>query len=178
MHSLPVGQNRSMEQSSGVSLEPRMPRSRRRPGENRAALLEAAVVEFGRHGYHGASTASIASRAQIPQPHVYVHFSTKSALFLAALEHSYMASDGPADPSRSGSAAQDHDGSDLDSALDAESLMHLQAIAAVADPGLAPEVSRMVGNRVRLLGQAWNRACLERAAGLLLAMGEEANLLR
>jgi len=161
-----------MEQSSGVSLEPRMPRSRRRPGENRAALLEAAVVEFGRHGYHGASTASIAARAQIPQPHVYVHFSTKSALFLAALEHSYTASEQPADPSRS-KRASESPGGDLSSPGNAESLMHLQAIAAAAEPELAPDLTTMMQHRVHAQGQAWSRACLERAAELLLAIQDE-----
>lgn len=162
-----------MEQYSGVSLEPRMPRSRRRPGENRAALLEAAVVEFGERGYHGASTASIAARAQIPQPHVYVHFSTKSALFLAALEHSYTVSEQPADPSRSKHASRSLGGGDLSSPGDAESLMHLQAIAAAAEPELAPDLTTMLQHRVHAQGEAWSRACLERAAELLIAIQDE-----
>lgn len=57
-------------------------RVRRRPGENRARLIEAGLLVFGRHGFHGASTAAIAELADVPQPHVYASFSTKQALFL------------------------------------------------------------------------------------------------
>lgn len=60
-------------------------RPRRKPGENRARLLKAGLVEFGLFGYHGASTASIAARADVPQPHVYTSFRTKQELFLACL---------------------------------------------------------------------------------------------
>lgn len=61
-------------------------RARRRPGENRARLLEAGLVEFGLFGYHGTSTAAIAARAEVPQPHVYTSFRTKQELFLACWE--------------------------------------------------------------------------------------------
>jgi AcrR family transcriptional regulator len=43
-------------------------------------------VEFGLFGYHGASTSSIAARADVPQPHVYANFETKQQLFLACFE--------------------------------------------------------------------------------------------
>lgn len=72
------------------SLEPNQPfpdkRSRRRTGENRERLLQAGIIEFGRHGYHGASTASIGASADVPQPHVYANFRTKQHLFLACVE--------------------------------------------------------------------------------------------
>lgn len=57
-------------------------RARRRPGENRERLLTAGVAVFGSHGFHGASTASIAALAGVPQPHVYANFQTKQELFL------------------------------------------------------------------------------------------------
>lgn len=60
-------------------------RSRRRPGENRERLIEAGLIEFGLFGYHGASTAGIAARAEVPQPHVYASFPSKRALFLAVV---------------------------------------------------------------------------------------------
>ncbi|MFD5600714.1 TetR/AcrR family transcriptional regulator [Leucobacter sp. NPDC058333] len=58
-------------------------RARRKPGENRERLIEAGLIEFGLFGFHGASTARIAARAGVPQPHVYAHFATKQDLFLA-----------------------------------------------------------------------------------------------
>ncbi|WP_416446743.1 TetR/AcrR family transcriptional regulator [Leucobacter sp. HNU] len=60
-------------------------RSRRPPGENRERLIEAGLIEFGLFGYHGASTAGIAARAEVPQPHVYASFPSKRALFLAVV---------------------------------------------------------------------------------------------
>lgn len=57
-------------------------RPRRKPGENRQRLREAGLIEFGLFGFHGASTAGIAARADVPQPHVYASFTTKQALFL------------------------------------------------------------------------------------------------
>lgn len=60
-------------------------RARRPPGENRERLLTAGILEFGRHGYRGASTTAIAARAEVPQPHVYTNFRTKQELFLGCL---------------------------------------------------------------------------------------------
>jgi AcrR family transcriptional regulator len=51
--------------------------------ERRVDLLEAAVVEFAEHGYHGTRTADIAARAGFSQPYVYALFPDKRALFLA-----------------------------------------------------------------------------------------------
>lgn len=60
---------------------------RRRPaGENRRRLLEAGVHDFGRFGYHGASTSRIAERANVPQPHLYASYPNKQALFLACVD--------------------------------------------------------------------------------------------
>ncbi|WP_336662068.1 TetR/AcrR family transcriptional regulator [Leucobacter sp. USHLN154] len=57
-------------------------RARRKPGENRERLIEAGLTEFGLFGFHGASTAAIAARAGVPQPHVYANFPNKHALFV------------------------------------------------------------------------------------------------
>lgn len=61
-------------------------RVRRRVGENRERLLEAGLREFGLLGFHGASTSAIATRAGVPQPHVYASFATKQELFLACCD--------------------------------------------------------------------------------------------
>lgn len=54
--------------------------------ERRAGILRAARAEFARSGYHGASTACIASAAGCSEPMLYKHFASKLDLFTAALE--------------------------------------------------------------------------------------------
>ncbi|MBA3374478.1 MAG: TetR/AcrR family transcriptional regulator [Actinobacteria bacterium] len=51
--------------------------------QRREAVLEAARIEFARHGLHGASTDAIARRAGISQPYLFRLFGTKKELFLA-----------------------------------------------------------------------------------------------
>jgi AcrR family transcriptional regulator len=51
--------------------------------QRRGAVLEAARIEFARHGLHGASTDAIARRAGISQPYLFRLFGTKKELFLA-----------------------------------------------------------------------------------------------
>lgn len=61
-------------------------RARRKPGENWERLLQAGLHEFGLYGYHGTSTASIAARAEVPQPHLYANFDGKADLFLLCID--------------------------------------------------------------------------------------------
>jgi AcrR family transcriptional regulator len=51
--------------------------------ERRDEILEAALVEFGERGLHGASTEEIARRAGISQPYVFRLFGSKKDLFKA-----------------------------------------------------------------------------------------------
>jgi AcrR family transcriptional regulator len=46
------------------------------------AVLEAARAEFAEWGYHGATTAAIAKRADISQSYIYALFPSKKNLFL------------------------------------------------------------------------------------------------
>jgi AcrR family transcriptional regulator len=61
--------------------------------ERRAAVLDAATVEFARKGLHGASTDDIARAAGISQPYLFRLFGTKKELYLAttqqAVDHLY-----------------------------------------------------------------------------------------
>jgi len=52
----------------------------------RAALLEAAVHEFAAHGFDGASTRAIATRAGVHQPQINYHFASKLELWRAAVD--------------------------------------------------------------------------------------------
>ena len=53
--------------------------------ERRAAVLDAAQIEFAARGLHGASTEEIAKRAGISQPYVFRLFGTKKELFTAVI---------------------------------------------------------------------------------------------
>src|SRR5882762_3518298 len=59
--------------------------TRQSAAERREEILEAALEEFAAHGYHGASTESIARRAGISQPYVFLLFVTKKELFKAVI---------------------------------------------------------------------------------------------
>lgn len=50
-------------------------------------LIEAAMVEFGAHGFDGASTVAIAKRADAHQPQINYHFSSKLELWRATVSH-------------------------------------------------------------------------------------------
>jgi TetR/AcrR family transcriptional regulator len=64
-----------------------VPRTRRTRDDLREQLLESALVEFGAKGFDGASTRSIAERADAHQPQINYHFASKEALWDAAVEH-------------------------------------------------------------------------------------------
>ena len=49
-------------------------------------VLNAAVVQFARHGYEGASLASIAADAGIRKASLYSHVKNKDALFMAVFD--------------------------------------------------------------------------------------------
>ncbi len=108
-------------------------------GERRAAIIDAAVQEFGAHGLDGATTDAIARRAGISQPYVIRLFGTKRALFEAAIERVFgvveaafadaAAGAGEGDPLRAMGAAYGRLLGDR-----ALLMMHLQTFAASGDP--------------------------------------------
>lgn len=51
----------------------------------RASLLAAAIHEFAAHGFDGASTRAIATRAGVHQPQINYHFASKLDLWRAAV---------------------------------------------------------------------------------------------
>lgn len=51
--------------------------------------VDAAVIEFGRRGYEGTSTAAIAARVGVSQPYLFRLFPTKRELFLAAADRCF-----------------------------------------------------------------------------------------
>ena len=54
--------------------------------ERRESVVRAAMAEFGRGGYYGTSTESIAKRVGVSQPYLFRLFPGKKAIFLAAAD--------------------------------------------------------------------------------------------
>ncbi|MFI8977007.1 TetR/AcrR family transcriptional regulator [Nocardia asteroides] len=66
---------------SGVTLS--------RSDLRRDAVVDAAIVEFARTGYHGTPISTVAATAQISPAYVFKLFPGKVALFVAALERCF-----------------------------------------------------------------------------------------
>jgi TetR/AcrR family transcriptional regulator len=70
-----------------------MPDSAARRGRtskvSRERILDASLVEFAKHGYEGATTASVARRIGVTQPLIHYHFGSKEALWRAAVEMAF-----------------------------------------------------------------------------------------
>ena len=61
--------------------------TRGRPEKSQAAILRAAVAEFGEHGIAGARTDAIARAARVNKALLYYYFEDKDALYEAVLDH-------------------------------------------------------------------------------------------
>ncbi len=73
-----------------VAADDDAPPARRRQERaeiTREALLDAALHEFSAHGFDGASTRAIATRAGVHQPQINYHFESKEVLWQAAVDH-------------------------------------------------------------------------------------------
>jgi AcrR family transcriptional regulator len=62
-------------------------RRQARADATRRALLDAAAHEFAAHGFEGASTRAIATRAGTHQPQINYHFESKDELWRATVDH-------------------------------------------------------------------------------------------
>jgi TetR/AcrR family transcriptional regulator len=63
-----------------------MPKSRRRPArDSKAAVFQAAALEFSERGYDAAGTDRIAARARLNKAMLYYHFGSKRDLYLAVV---------------------------------------------------------------------------------------------
>jgi len=71
--------------SAAVSAQrARIPRADRQD-----QVLDAAVLEFGEHGWHGGRVEGIAARAGISHPYLLRLFSSKRELFIAAMDRAF-----------------------------------------------------------------------------------------
>ena len=134
-------------------------RVRRKPGENRASLIEAGITVFGTQGYHGASTGDVARVADVPQPHVYQHFRSKWELFEACLDTaldrlmSLGTSMGPAGASSQGETRHTD--------ADALARLYIQAVTLIPHPSHGAAILTSL-ERVRngITDAEWDRLVL------------------
>jgi TetR/AcrR family transcriptional regulator len=56
---------------------------------SRERILDASLLEFAKHGYEGATTASVARRIGVTQPLIHYHFGSKESLWRAAVEMAF-----------------------------------------------------------------------------------------
>ncbi|MFS4093562.1 TetR/AcrR family transcriptional regulator [Streptomyces sp. AF1A] len=130
-------------------------------------IIDAAVEEFGRHGYAGVSVAAVAHRAGISKPLVYSYFGSKDGLYLACVHRvgGLLVEAVAASGSRSGSA---HHALDTLSAIFTTVERCRHAWSVLYDPALPPagEMREAVNHyRVRLatMGAAGATQLLARA---------------
>lgn len=57
------------------------------PENSSARLLDAALTEFSKHGYGGASVADVCAAAGVTKPTLYHFFGSKEGLFAAVVSH-------------------------------------------------------------------------------------------
>lgn len=61
----------------------------RNPAKTKESILDAAIKEFGLHGFKGARVDKIAKRANANMRMLYHYFVNKEKLYIAVLEHMY-----------------------------------------------------------------------------------------
>jgi AcrR family transcriptional regulator len=64
-------------------------RKPKRPVQNRAAILSAAIEEFASHGFKGARIDAITRKTKTTRAMIYYYFESKEKLYLAVLENVY-----------------------------------------------------------------------------------------
>lgn len=142
-------------------------RPRRRPGENRAGLLSAGILEFGLHGYSAAQTSAIAQRAGVSQPNVYANFASKQDLFVACIRELSVAALPPAQAAHDDRRRLHGPGAHLS---DAHCLLLYQAIAALGDPGLSIELLPMINELKAELGEHVFEGAILRGVKMLTSL--------
>lgn len=141
-------------------------------------MIEAAIAEFGEHGYHSTSTAAIAKRAGISQPYIYALFPDKEALFLACyrrgcerIRHAFAEAARGTEPGEARLGAMATAYVDLLQSP-RELMLQLQAFAAAGDPALRPAIREgfidVMNDIRRLLGGDADDAALFTGRGMLL----------
>jgi AcrR family transcriptional regulator len=151
--------------SSSPADSPATRRRQARADTTRLSLLDAAVHEFAAHGFEGASTRAIATRAGTHQPQINYHFESKDVLWRAAVDHVFGKLDAALDAQQfAGIGADEITRERLADAIRAivRAVAHLPELnrimiqEATADSDrLAWIVERHTRGRYDLLSEAW-----------------------
>lgn len=82
--------------------------ARNSDGTKRTAILDAAVVEIARHGYHQTTVAMIARRAGVADGTIYLYFSNKEEILLSLFERAMgrFISEGASEVEKGGTAEE------------------------------------------------------------------------
>lgn len=144
----------------------------------RELVLEAARTEFGEGGYEATTTEAIARRVGVSQPYLFRLFSSKKAIFLAALEGCFDQLE-----ALFGRAAEGHTGEDAlmsmgrayNALLDDRAILRLQLhmwATACHDPDVRDlarrRMARLWQQAERLSGADDTRVMQFMASGMLL----------
>jgi|SRR5579864_694860 len=78
-----------MAQLTRLRQHPPRMGSRGQPEESRAAILQAAALEFAEHGIAGARTDAIARQARVNKALLYYYFKDKETLYDAVLDNAF-----------------------------------------------------------------------------------------
>jgi AcrR family transcriptional regulator len=150
---------------------------RKTADERRVTVLDAALTEFGDHGFEGASTDAIARAAGISQPYLFRLFGTKKELFIAATElcqdetYSRFAEASRQLQGEEALVAMGHAYKAMIAEDPRRLRLQMQSYAACDDPTIAVVVRRGFGRLVDLVeskGAEPERAMSFFAAGMLI----------
>ena len=132
-----------MNRTSHYSRKPRDAGQASGPDQTRLALIRAALTQFGRVGYDGATTRDIAAEAKLTRGAMLYHFPTREALVEAAVAHIQQARltlfEKETDHRDEGADATDHAIDTYWSLLQSTPFRAFAELEAVArtDPGMA-----------------------------------------
>jgi AcrR family transcriptional regulator len=130
---------------------------RKTAGERREAVLEAALTEFGDHGFEGASTDAIARAAGISQPYLFRLFGTKKELFIVSVERCFEETLARFDAAADGFTGEEalkamgHEYKAMISDDPRRLRLQMQSYSACDVPEIAPVVRRGFGRLVDLV---------------------------
>lgn len=120
---------------SQARRSPRADERKRDPERTRAKILDAAVVEFGEHGYAGARISAIASRAGVNQQLISYYFEGKEGLYRALMARWRVVS---GDINRADLPISDVVGGFLRAGVEQRSWSRLLAWQGLTEPDQAP----------------------------------------
>ena len=136
----------------------RRKRVRLKPEVRSRLILDAAIVEFSRHGFAATRIEDIATRAGLTKTGVYAHFAGKEAIFESLLTHMLMGGSQDAEPFWRPAG---------DESLEAMVDCYLDEAYRKAQDPMVAEIFRLVlgeGERIPGLLERWHGRILERRA--------------